>query len=73
MLRVDPGQCGLCVHFGEAHPGNQQLVQIRLTHQAPETFVEECNQPKHASLHLRVTPISGCDAFELAPEAQMSA
>ena len=66
MLNVQDGQCGLCVHFGETHTNDQQLVQIRMRHEAPETLVEECGHPRHASLNLRVTPISGCDGFEPA-------
>ena len=27
-------------------------------------LVDECGHPKHAPLHLKVTPISGCDGFE---------
>ena len=70
MLQVQEGQCGLCTHFGEAH-GNegtdQQIVQIRQKHEAPETLIDECGHPRHALLHLKVTPISGCDGFEPAP------
>ena len=66
MQEVHEGQCGLCTHFGEHHGGDQQLVQIRQQAQAPETLVDECGHPRHASLHLRVTPISGCDGFEPA-------
>ena len=68
MLMVHEGQCGLCAHFGEHHDGDRQLVQIRVSHQAPETLVEECGHPKHASLHLVVTPISGCEGFVPAAE-----
>jgi len=64
MIQVHSGQCGLCVHFGEEHPQQEQLVQIRTKHTAPETFVDECGHPKHAPLHLKVTPISTCDGFE---------
>ena len=66
MQQVQEGQCGLCARFGEHHPGDHQLVAIRRQHEAPETLVEECGHPRHASLHLRVTPISGCQGFELA-------
>ena len=31
MQHVDDGQCGLCAHFGESHPQEEKLVQIRLT------------------------------------------
>jgi hypothetical protein len=70
MLSVQDGQCGLCAHFGE-HMGRQpqqqqQLVQIRTSHKAPDDLVEECGHPQHASLHLMVTPISGCQGFEPA-------
>jgi len=68
MIHVDNGQCGLCTHFGESH-GGAQLMQIRKNHEAPETLVDECGHPRHASLHLKVTPISGCDGFE---EVRMS-
>ncbi len=67
MLEVHEGQCGLCVHFGETHMVAQDLVQIRQNHKAPETLVDDCGHPRHASLHLKVTPISGCDGFEAAP------
>ena len=64
MFDIHSGQCGLCTHFGEHHSDDQKLVQIRTRHQAPEDLVEECDHPRHASLHLMVTPISGCDGFE---------
>ena len=67
MQHVHDGQCGLCAHFGEHHGTDQQLVQFRQPAQAPETLVDECGHPRHASLNLRVTPISGCDGFEPAP------
>ena len=67
MMHVDNGQCGLCAHFGEHHPQQQQLVQIRIQHEAPEDLREECGHPRHASLHLMVTANIGCDGFEPAP------
>lgn len=68
MLHVQDGQCGLCQHFGETHIDESApvLMQIRTQHEAPETLVDDCGHPRHASLHLRVTPISGCDGFEPA-------
>ena len=66
MQQVAEGQCGLCAHFGENHPGEHELVQIRQAHEAPETLIEDCGHPRHASLNLKVTPISGCDGFEPA-------
>ena len=66
MLQVHDGQCGLCQHFGEHHAAQSDLVQVRTKRQAPEAMVDDCGHPKHASLHLKVTPISGCDGFVLA-------
>jgi hypothetical protein len=67
MKQIQFGQCGLCSHFGENKPAEQpKLVQIRTSRQAPEDLVEECGHPRHASLHLVVTPISGCQGFEPA-------
>jgi hypothetical protein len=67
MIQVHDGQCGLCRYYGEMHPGDdQKLVQIRTAKEAPELLTEECGHPRHASLHLIVTPISGCDGFEPA-------
>lgn len=70
MLSFQDGQCGLCSHFGEHHPGDQQLVQMRAKHEAPETLREECGHPKHAPLNLVVTANSGCDGFEPAATTQ---
>ena len=67
MVDVKDGQCGLCAHFGEGHE-EQAVVQIRQSKQAPDDLVEDCEHPRHASLHLKVTPISGCDGFQ--PAAQ---
>ena len=66
MQQVEPGQCGLCTHYGETHTPGPQLLQIRQRHQAPETLLDDCGPPRHAEVHLRVTPISGCDGFEPA-------
>lgn len=66
MQQVQDGQCGLCTHFGENHGRDNQLVQIRKSHEAPATLVDDCGHPRHAALHLKVTPISGCDGFEPA-------
>ena len=69
MQDVHNGQCGLCTHFGEHHQREQKLVQIRTQKAAPEDLVDDCGHPQHASLHLKVTPISGCDGFEPAQAA----
>jgi hypothetical protein len=66
MQHVEQGQCGLCTHFGELHELEEKVVQIRVSKEAPETLVEECGHPRHAPLHLMVTPISGCEGFEPA-------
>jgi hypothetical protein len=63
------GQCGLCVHFGESHPKDNKLVTIIQSKQAPLTLLDECGHPKHAALHLKVSPISGCDGFVQAAQA----
>ncbi|HEX4681762.1 MAG TPA: hypothetical protein VH277_03575 [Gemmatimonadaceae bacterium] len=63
MKHIDDGQCGLCGHFGETHNRTEKLVAIRVSHEGPEDFVDECGHPRHASLHLKVTPISGCEGF----------
>jgi len=68
-MHIEEGQCGLCTHFGEDHSREEKLVRIRTAHDGPETLVDDCGHPRHASLHLRVTPISGCEGFELAPRA----
>ena len=66
MQHVHDGQCGLCTHFGETHAPDRQLTEIRSRHEAPEELLDDCGHPRHASLHLKVTPISGCDGFEPA-------
>lgn len=68
MTQLHEGQCGLCLHFGENHDGahDNQLMQIRTTHEADDTLMDDCGHPKHAPLHLKVSSISGCDGFEEA-------
>ena len=68
MVDVSVGQCGLCTHFGEQKDAAKgpQLVEILSTHQASENLVTDCGHPKLEALHLRVTPVSGCDGFEAA-------
>lgn len=63
---ITDGQCGLCAHFGEDHATDPKLVQIRKKGEAPADLVDDCGHPKHAALHLKVTPTSGCDGFEPA-------
>jgi hypothetical protein len=67
MLQAHYGQCGLCAHFGEIRADQgSSLLQIRTKREAPETFLDDCGHPKHAALHLKVSPISACDGFEVA-------
>ena len=66
MLQIHEGQCGLCTHFGEGHLADQILMQIRTKHEAPENIVEDCGYQRNTAVHLKVTPISGCDGFEPA-------
>lgn len=64
--QLHDGQCGLCTHFGEDHALTAQLTQIRTSKSASEVMLDNCGHPKHASLHLKVSAISGCDGFEPA-------
>lgn len=66
MQQIHDGQCGLCTHFGEGHNQSSKFVQIRKSMQAPEDLIDNCGHPTHANLHLKVTPVSGCDGFEPA-------
>lgn len=66
---VNDGQCGLCAHFGETHTEDRHLVNIRRQHEAPPDLLDDCGHPRHASLNLKVTAISGCDGFVPAPRA----
>lgn len=69
MQPVHNGQCGLCTHFGEQHAKTPVLINIVKNKRAPENLVDSCGLPKNASLHLKVTPTSGCDGFEMAKAA----
>jgi hypothetical protein len=69
METVQNGQCGLCTHFGENHQKTDVLVSILSSHQADLKVLDECGHPKLAGLHLKVTPISGCDGFVPAAAA----
>lgn len=66
MVTVHEGQCGLCTHFGEGHDRSPKLVEILTTKQASESVVDGCGHPKLSALHLKVTPVSGCDGFQAA-------
>lgn len=65
-MQVHDGQCGLCGHFGENHAKTNVLVTILSSKQADAAILDDCGHPKHAALHLKVSPISGCDGFEPA-------
>lgn len=66
MLTLEPGQCGLCKHYGEDHDQAPQLIQIRTSKSAPEDYKDECGHPKLQPLSLKVTADSGCAGFEEA-------
>lgn len=68
MLNLHDGQCGLCAHFGE-HDDSPQIVQIRINGQGTADVVAECGHPQNEPLHLKVTPISGCEGFTPAKSA----
>ena len=69
MQAVHNGQCGLCNHFGEHHAKSKVLVTILTSKKADESVLDDCGHPKHAALHLKVSPISGCDGFVPAAQA----
>ncbi len=63
MTAIHDGQCGLCGHFGENHGKSDVLVSIVTKKEADVVFIDECGHPRLQGLHLKVTPISGCDGF----------
>lgn len=69
MEALHNGQCGLCAHFGEAHAQSETLVSILTAKQAKVDLLDDCGHPRHAALHLKVSPISGCDGFVPAAAA----
>lgn len=69
MESVHDGQCGLCTHFGEHHAKTNVLVTILSSKKADVQLLDECGHPNLAALHLKVTPISGCDGFQPAAQA----
>ncbi len=69
MHPVHEGQCGLCNHFGENHAKSNVLVTIISSKKADPDLLDACGHPKHAALHLKVSPISGCDGFVPAAAA----
>ena len=69
MENIQNGQCGLCSHFGEGHAQSPALVTILSNREADLTLLDDCGHPRHAALHLKVSPISGCDGFVPAASA----
>lgn len=63
MLNITDGQCGKCAHFGESHPDEERLVQIRISGQASPEVIEACGHPDNARLNLQVSPVSSCAGF----------
>lgn len=63
MESLHEGQCGLCCHFGENHAKDPALVSILTSKEADLKLLDDCGHPRHAALHLKVSPISGCDGF----------
>ena len=57
--------CGTCSHFGSDIPA-EQLVQIRVNPGSEAPKVASCDLPEHASLHLKVSAVSSCDAYSPA-------
>ena len=71
MLNLQPGQCGLCSHFGDNHDTSApQPLQLLAKDEDLVAKVCDCDDPAHAPLHLRVTPVSGCAGFEPAKQLQ---
>ena len=69
METIQTGQCGLCSHFGELHARTDALVTILESKSADIKILDDCGHPRHAALHLKVSPISGCDGFVPAASA----
>ena len=57
--------CGTCEHFGNDIP-EDKLVQIRINPLAEVQSIAACDLPKNASLHLKVSAVSSCDAYSPA-------
>ena len=57
--------CGTCTHFGSDIP-NEELVQIRVNPGSAAPPVASCDLPEHASMHLKVSATSSCDAYSPA-------
>jgi hypothetical protein len=46
---------------------SRRVIQIPAAASGAEVLLDDCSHPRHAALHLKVTPIGGCDGFEPAP------
>ena len=69
MLQVHEGQCGLCAHFGEIHAAAPSLLQIRAKGGAGNVS-RRLRASQACCAALKVTPISGCDGFEVAKNSR---
>ena len=63
MSNSNNGSCSTCVHFGDGVP-SEQLVQIRVNGSNDGNVLGGCDLPSNAALHLKVSPISSCDAYQ---------
>ena len=71
MIDLQPGQCGLCAHFGDNHdPSQPPALQLVTKDEDLVAKVSDCDHPAHAPLHLKVTPVSGCAGFEPVEQLQ---
>lgn len=71
MIDLQPGQCGLCSHFGDNHDaGAPRPLTLLTKDEELSTKVSDCDHPAHAPLRLKVTPVSGCAGFEPAEQLQ---
>ncbi|MAJ47762.1 MAG: hypothetical protein CBC35_10935 [Planctomycetes bacterium TMED75] len=65
MSETENSLCGTCEHFGNDIP-EDTLVQIRINPQARGQSIAACDLPTNASLHLKVSAVSSCDAYSPA-------
>ena len=64
MLQVHDGQCGMCAHFGENMTQDEpKLIQIRVSHEAPDDLIEPCGLPIGLLPEIDATLVN-CDGTE---------
>lgn len=68
MLHIREEQCGLCAQFGEEHPQDQRLTQIRSSLEASEEVVYICGHPTHERLHGMSGPPQIASRVALPPQ-----